>query len=108
MDTISEKPIHGSPEGSHLALPEQHVDQVDDDAMRRRPKRAVTVEGTGHEHGREHAGQRRTRSGGDAPAPSAATILRRVTTSLFTPEVPVGKAPGYLASFKAAFFSSWM
>lgn len=35
-------------------------------------------------------------------------VLRRMTTGLFTPERKVGKAPSFLASFKAAILSSWM
>lgn len=89
---------------------------LDNDGPRRRPQRAITVEGEGsHDRegrlrgSREGTGETRrsSRSRRRTIDPNAGP-LRRMTTSLFTPEKPVGPAPTYLGSLKAAILSSWV
>lgn len=74
----------------------------------RRPTRPVATDSiglearNGHAHGHGHS-RRSTRH----TDPNAGA-LRRMTTSLFTPEKPVGPAPGYMASLKATITSSYV
>jgi hypothetical protein len=82
---------------------------------RRRPARQVTLPNDERDPPSRSTGESRRSSGrrGDSmgsrregePVPG---ILRRMTTGLLTPERKVGKAPTWIASFRAAILSSWM
>jgi len=72
---------------------------------RRRPGRQVTIpDNQDPVASRRNTDDSRRRSG-DTPTPG---ILRRMTTGLLTPDRKVGKAPSWLASFRAAILSSWI
>jgi hypothetical protein len=77
------------------------------DELRRRPARAVTVDEAANPAA-AHASPSHARRALSDPHPTRAQMIRRMTTSLFTPEVPVAPAPGYVQSLKAAVFSSWV
>lgn len=127
MANVSDQPLSYSPVGSHLSLAPEETpaaavagpsatsatsaqtaasNSALNEELRRRPGRAVTVDAQ-HGGSRKATGESGHRSRSE-PAPSAAAVLRKVTTSLFTPERPVAPAPGWLASFKAAICSSWV
>ena len=84
---------------------------TDAPAARRRPGRATTQPAVPTRHGSsgydsaQDARRANTDPSGARPGPG---VLKRMTTGLFTPERKVGKAPSFLASFKAAVLSSWM
>lgn len=97
--------------------PSIQADDVDPlaDGPRRRPQRAVTVEGeASHDRHptrgqlRDDTGETRSSSRRKNTIDPNAGPIRRMTSSLFTPEVPVGPAPTFMASLKAAVFSSWV
>jgi Ca2+:H+ antiporter len=76
-----------------------------DTTLRSRPARQVTLDAEERDPPRRATGESRRTGSGSEIQPG---LLRRMTTGLFEPERPVGKAPGYWQSLVAAAKSSWL
>lgn len=132
--THTSDPIESTP-GPNPAPISTELNNPSDGYPRRRPKRQVTLDEEAIEHdtrrpttdshrtGGAGMGRQGSRTSGGSSRPGAgsragsragsafdpnASVLRRMTSGLFTPEKKIGEAPTYLASIKAAILSTWL
>ena len=116
---VTSSPLTASPPGSPGPNPapiSTNVNNPSDGYPRRRPARQGTlatlnddIERRGTTDSARTGASRNSRgSRRNASVDPNASVLRRMTSGLFTPEKKIAKAPSYLQSIKAAIFSTWM
>ncbi|OCF54093.1 calcium/proton exchanger [Kwoniella mangroviensis CBS 10435] len=103
-------PLTSSPPGSPT-LPPRESNATPNGARRRTttaPNRQVTLDSTPMSQRRQTTESNRSSNRRNPSFDPNASLVRRVTTVLFTPPKKVGKAPTYLGSIKAAIMSTWL
>lgn len=112
-------PANGVPTPPHVTTPGPAsprdslnlaaITSSDSSGPRKRPTRKVTLdlEADGDRERPTRTSTSRQSSRRQTGDPNAGP-LQRVATQLFTPDKPVGKAPGFVQSVKACLFSSWV
>ncbi|WVQ67918.1 calcium/proton exchanger [Kwoniella botswanensis] len=103
-------PLTSSPPGSPT-LPPRESNATPNGARRRTttaPNRQITLDSTPMSQRRQTTESNRSSNRRNPSFDPNASLVRRVTTVLFTPPKKVGKAPTYLGSIKAAIMSTWL